>query len=88
MFLVVKMVDIGTPQWYNCSMLDSKYKTSESCLHSLKYHFVWCPKYRKEVLVGRIEARLRELLYEIANNMGVEIEALEIMSDHVHICFC
>lgn len=66
-------------------MADSRYKTSASCVYSLKYHLVWCPKYRKKVLVGRIEARLRELLYEKANNMGVEIEALEIMPDHVHI---
>ena len=69
-------------------MADSRYKTSASCVYSLKYHLVWCPKYRKKVLVGRIEARLRELLYEKANNMGVEIEALEIMPDHVHRCFC
>ena len=66
-------------------MADSRYKTSASCVYSLKYHLVWCPKYRKKVLVGRIEARLRELLYEKANNMGVEIEALEIMPDHVHM---
>ncbi|MCD4674317.1 MAG: transposase, partial [Anaerolineaceae bacterium] len=43
-------------------MVDSRYKTSSSCVYSLKYHLVWCPKYRKKVLVGRIEARLRELL--------------------------
>lgn len=59
-------------------MLDNRYKTSASCVYSLNYHLVWCPKYRKKVLVGRVESRLRELLYEIANNMGVEIEALEI----------
>jgi len=38
----------------------------------------WCPKYRKKVLVGRVEAGLRELLYEKAESLGVEIEALEI----------
>jgi putative transposase len=37
------------------------------------------------VLVGGIEIRLRELLYEKADNMGVQIEALEIMPDHVHL---
>ena len=66
-------------------MMDNRYKTSANCVYSLKYHLVWCPKYRKKVLVGQVEARLRELLYEKANNMGVEIEALEIMPDHVHM---
>ena len=59
-------------------MVDSRYKTSASCVYSLKYHLVWCPKYRKKALVGQIEARLRKLLYEKANDMGVQIEALEI----------
>jgi putative transposase len=59
-------------------MVDSRYKTSASCVYSLKYHLVWCPKVRRKVLVGRIEARLRELLYEKANDIGVQIEALEI----------
>jgi REP element-mobilizing transposase RayT len=66
-------------------MADSRYKTNASCVYALKYHLVWSPKYRKKVLVGRIEARLRELLYEKAANMGVQIEALEITPDHVHI---
>ena len=66
-------------------MMDSRHKTNANCVYSLKYHLVWCPKYRKKVLVGQVEARLRELLYEKANNMGVEIEALEILPDHVHM---
>jgi len=59
-------------------MVDSRHKTSANCVYSLKYHLVWCPKYRKKVLVGRVELRLSELLYKKANTMGVEIEALEI----------
>ena len=59
-------------------MLDSRHKTSANCVYSLKYYLVWCPKYRKKVLVGRVELRLSELLYKKANTMGVEIEALEI----------
>jgi putative transposase len=46
---------------------------------------VWCPKYRRKVLVGDVETRLRELLYEKAEALNVEIEGLEIMPDHVHL---
>lgn len=51
----------------------------------LKYHIVWCPKYRRKVLVGDVAKRLERLLYEKANEHGMEIHALEIMPDHVHL---
>lgn len=51
----------------------------------LKYHFVWCPKYRRKVLTGQVETDLKSLLREKAADMGIEIEAMEVMPDHVHI---
>ena len=52
---------------------------------SLKVHLVWCPKYRRPVLVGKVEKRLRELLYETAAAYEWTIEVMEIMPDHVHL---
>jgi len=52
---------------------------------TLKYHFVWCPKYRRKVLVDDVATRLRVLLYDKAAELGAEIHALEIMPDHVHV---
>jgi putative transposase len=66
-------------------MSDTRYKRSAGCVYSLKYHLVWCPKYRKKVLVGQVADDLRDLLYQKAKEMDVEIEALEIMPDHVHL---
>lgn len=51
----------------------------------MNYHFVWCPKYRRKVLVGNIEKRLRELLIERVKEIGCKLISLEIMPDHVHI---
>ena len=51
---------------------------------SLKYHIVWCPKYRKKVLVGDVEIRLKNVLYATAAQYGVLIEAMEVIPDHVH----
>ena len=51
---------------------------------SLKYHLVWCPKYRRPVLVSPIDARLKELVREIADNREMTVHALEVMPDHVH----
>ena len=46
---------------------------------------IWCPKYRRPVLTGDIERRLKELLKEKAKEIGVDIEEMEVMPDHVHL---
>ncbi|MFZ5376208.1 MAG: IS200/IS605 family transposase [Patescibacteria group bacterium] len=53
--------------------------------HNIKYHFVWIPKYRREVLVGKIPARLKEILEEIAQSYKLKIVAQEVMPDHIHV---
>ena len=62
-----------------------KYKTNHNVVYSCRYHVVWCPKYRRKVLTGEIETRLRELIMETANGIRAEIIELEIMPDHVHL---
>ena len=52
---------------------------------NIGYHIVWCPKYRRKVLTGKVETRLREILPQIAISMGCNIESMEIMPDHIHI---
>ncbi len=67
---------------YNICM---DYKSNNNVFYSCKYHVVWCPKYRRKVLVGDVEARLKELIKEACTNNGVEIMEMEIMPDHVHL---
>jgi putative transposase len=54
-------------------------------VYDLGLHVVWCPKYRRPVLDGRVEVRLRELIDVKAEERGWEIFALEVMPDHVHL---
>lgn len=54
-------------------------------VYDLGLHVVWCPKYRRRVLGGRVAARLRELIEQKATERGWEIIALEVMPDHVHL---
>lgn len=35
-------------------------------VYSLQYHLVWCVKYRHKILIGSVENRLKEMLYQIA----------------------
>ncbi len=65
--------------------MDSRYAQNAGATFSLKYHIVWCPKYRRPVLVDAVEERLRVLLAEKADELGMTIHALAIMPDHVHL---
>src|SRR5258706_10065600 len=62
-----------------------EYHRNAGAVYTLKYHLVWCPKYRGKVLVGPVEDDLRALLQQKADQLKVVIEALEIMPDHVHL---
>ena len=62
-----------------------RYKRNSGCVYNIKYHLVWCPKYRRKVLNEVIATRLKELLYEKAKELEINIEAIEIMPDHVHL---
>ena len=61
------------------------YKLNNNVVYSCKYHVVWCPKYRRKVLINGVDVRLKELLTEYAANLSVDILEMEIMPDHVHM---
>lgn len=46
---------------------------------------IWCPKYRRKVLMDGVDERLKELLREKAAELGITIEKMEAMPDHVHL---
>lgn len=63
----------------------TRYKRNKSAVFSLKYHLVWCPKYRRDVLTGDTRRRLLQILGGIAKENRWDILASEIMPDHVHL---
>jgi putative transposase len=65
--------------------MDSRYAQNSGAVFSLKYHVVWCPKYRRPVLVDGVAGRLTALLAEKSAELGMTIHALEVMPDHVHL---
>lgn len=60
-------------------------KSTSNASYNANYHLVWCPKYRRSILVGSIANRLSEILGEIGKKWGIEIVTHEIMPDHVHL---
>ena len=65
--------------------MNTTYKSNNHIIYSCKYHVVWCPKYRRKVLTGKIEMRLKELIEETCAGIRVDIIEMELMPDHVHL---
>jgi len=65
--------------------MKSRYAKNAGAIFSLKLHIVWCPKYRRKVLVGEVEERLKGLLREKSLELEMKVHALEIMPDHLHM---
>jgi putative transposase len=65
--------------------MNQRWKSSITAKYNIAYHLIWCPKYRRKVLVDGVDVRMKELLLEKAKLLDVVIENMEIMPDHVHI---
>ena len=65
--------------------LPKGYQHSTTSIHLMNYHFIWCPKYRRAVLQGNIQARCKQLIEEKAKQMRCRILELRVMPDHVHM---
>jgi|SRR5690606_2706585 len=60
-------------------------KRTRHATYQINYHFVWCPKYRRPVLTGRVGDRLVELVHQSASELGGEVIELVVRPDHVHL---
>src|SRR6266516_4495031 len=69
---------------YICSMANES-KTNRNIAYSCRYHVVFCPKYRRKVLVPPIDGRLKRLLLESIEKWGQEFIEMDVMPDHVHV---
>lgn len=50
-----------------------------------KYHIVFAPKYRRQVIYGKLKIEIGKILRELCERKGVEIIQGECCPDHVHI---
>ena len=66
---------------------DMGLRRTPHAVYDTLYHLVWSPKYRRDVLQGEIQQRVRELFADIAEQYDITIEDMEVSADHVH-SFC
>ncbi len=60
-------------------------KSNANIVYQCHYHVVFCPKYRRKVLVGEVASRLKTLILEIVAKWGQDCISIEVMPDHVHL---
>lgn len=64
---------------------ENKYNSNNSWVYSCKYHIIWCPKYRRCVLVDGVDVRLKDLLLCWQDELNYRVVEMEIMPDHIHL---
>ncbi|MCA2247516.1 IS200/IS605 family transposase [Mycobacterium intracellulare] len=62
-----------------------QYRSSRKAVFSVKYHVIWCPKYRRRVLGGAAELRLKQIIGEVVAEFDGMVIEVETMPDHVHL---
>lgn len=60
-------------------------RTNANIAFQCAYHVVWCPKYRRKVIGGRMEQRLKDIIVEVIEEKGAWLIEMETMPDHVHL---
>ena len=61
--------------------IDSLAHTKWNC----KYHIVFAPKYRRQVIYGKIKADIGKMLRKLCEYKQIEILEAEACKDHIHM---
>jgi putative transposase len=62
-----------------------KIRSNNNVTYRCTYHVVWCPKYRRDVIKGPVDARLKDIIEEVCEERKATIIAIETLPDHVHL---
>ena len=60
-------------------------RRTKHAVYDLKYHLVWIPKYRKQILDKEISDYIKVIFNMIAERYEFRIDTMEVMEDHVHV---
>jgi putative transposase len=62
-----------------------EFKSNNNVVYSRKYHVVFCPKYRRKVLMNGVDERLKAIIRQVADETQSEVLELEVMPDYEHL---
>jgi len=79
-------MEVGLPTTTNKGGISNM--DNSSLAHSkwnCKYHVVFAPKYRIQIIYGKIKADIGEILRKLCEHKGVEIIEANACKDHIHM---
>lgn len=65
--------------------IENNFRSNSHITYSCKYHVIFCPKYRRPVLIDRVDKRLKVIIKDVISETRSHLIELEIMPDHVHL---
>jgi putative transposase len=64
---------------------DKNYNRNGNVVYSCQYHVIFCPKYRRPVLINGADERLKEIVFELQEKHNYRVLEIEVMPEHVHL---
>lgn len=66
--------------------MENKYRTTQTTVSLINYHFVFCPRYRRKIFnIPNVEERFKHIVKYVCEEMEIEIIAMECDKDHTHM---
>jgi len=62
-----------------------EYKSTRYVKYLCNYHFMWIPKYYRDLLIEDVAEYIKEILKLIAKELDYEIITLEVMPDYINL---
>lgn len=63
-------------------------RSDNNVVYRCTFHVAWCPKYRRPVITGQVDERLKQIIRDVCAERDAPIVELETMPDHVHLLVC
>lgn len=60
-------------------------RSNSNVVYRCAYHVTWCPKYRRPVIEGEVDVRLKQIIREVCAERKCTIIEVETMPDRVHL---
>lgn len=65
--------------------MEQELRSNHNVTYDCHYHVVWCPKYRRKVLVNGVDDRFKQIIHDVCQEHDAIVEEVEVMPDHVHL---
>ena len=73
------------PEKYEIKSKIAVVRKGHHCKFNINYHIIWIPKYRKDILKGKVKEVLIEIIKGQCYDLKIQMLALEVMGDHLHL---